>query len=228
MASTMETRMVEVEKWLEKTAYSQFQFQMKMDSFHDEMRDFKDKMDSFHDEMREFKDEMSEFKDEMSQFKTEQQRDTREMKRAWGELANKMGTIVEDIVVPNIPRILRDHFGVEELVMMAPRIRRRHPEDRARTREFDVLALTEDTLFVNETKSTIRLSDIKTFAENYREVVEYFPEYRAYTVIPIMSSLSILPELIHAMTKEGIYAMGMGEDNMELLNGEELGSEPAT
>jgi hypothetical protein len=36
----------------------------------------------------------------------------------WGELANKMGTLVEDIVAPNIPRIAKRYFGAEELEVM--------------------------------------------------------------------------------------------------------------
>jgi chromosome segregation ATPase len=47
----------------------------------------------FKKEMREFKDEMREFKDEMSNFK-------RESNKQWGALANKMGTIDEDLIAP--------------------------------------------------------------------------------------------------------------------------------
>ncbi|MEX2444121.1 MAG: hypothetical protein WD492_10970 [Alkalispirochaeta sp.] len=205
-----------VEKWLEKTAYAQFQYQMKLDAFHDDMQDFKN-------EMQDFKDEMQDFKDEMARHRDDQRREMREMNRKWGELANKMGTIVEDIVMPNLPGILRDHFGVEDSVTTAPRIRRRHPTDRSRRREFDAIIVTEDTVFVNETKSTVRFSDVERFADNYREVLEFFPEYADYTVVPIMSSLNIPPDIVAALTARGIFAMGMGEDNMVLLNAEELG-----
>jgi hypothetical protein len=209
MSVVLERRVHAIEKWLEKTAYAQFQYQMKLDTFHDEMADFKD--------------EMADFKDEMSVYKDEARREIREMNRKWGELANKMGTIVEDIVLPNLPGILREHFGVEETVMVAPRIRRRHPLDRSRTREFDTVIVTDDTVFLNETKSSMRMSHIEHFAGNYHEVTEYFPEYADYTVIPIMSSLYIPPEMVAALTERGIFAMGMGEDNMELLNATELG-----
>jgi hypothetical protein len=195
MSTMLETRVSTVEKWLEKTAYAQFEYQMKLNAFHDEMQ----------------------------VFKNEQRRETREMNRKWGELANKMGTMIEDIVLPNLPGILREHFGVEETVMTAPRIRRRHPHDRSRSREFDAIVVSDDTVFVNETKSTVRPTDIERFAESYREVLEYFPEYADYTVVPIMSSLYIPPETVAELTKRRIFAMAMGEDNMELLNAGELG-----
>lgn len=216
MSTTLEGRVTTVERWLEKTGYAQFEYQMKLDTFHDEMREFKD-------EMTDFKREMTDFKREMAEFKDEQRRDRREMNVKWGELANKMGTIVEDIVMPNLPGILKNHFGVEQPLMTAPRIRRRYPGDPSRLREFDAIIVTEDTVFINETKSTVRIADIERFAASHREVLEYFPEYAGYAVIPIMSSLNMPTEIVAALTDRGIFAMGMGEENMALLNATELG-----
>jgi hypothetical protein len=228
MSTTLEGRVTTVERWLEKTVYAQFEYQMKLDTFHEEMREFKDEMTDFKREMTDFKREMAEFKDEMAEFKDEQRRDRREMNVKWGELANKMGTIVEDIVMPNLPGILRNHFGVDQPLMTAPRIRRRHPGDPSRLREFDAIIVTEDTVFINETKSTVRFADIERFAASHREVLEYFPEYAGYTVIPIMSSLHMPTEIVAALTERGIFAMAMGEENMALLNAAELGRPGAT
>jgi len=46
-------------------------------------------------DMRELKKEMSEFKDEMREFREESERDRKRMNKAWGDLANKLGTTVE-------------------------------------------------------------------------------------------------------------------------------------
>ena len=37
------------------------------------------------------------------------------MNKRWGELANKMGTVVEDIVAPSIRRLAREMFDCGEL-----------------------------------------------------------------------------------------------------------------
>ena len=255
MPTRLETKVHAIEKWIEKTAYAQWQYQMKLDKFHDEIQEFKDDTQLFKDEVREFKEDTQRFKDEMREYKEdtqrfkdevreykesgqrfhddtnkfieEQKRERREMNRKWGELANKMGTIVEDIVLPNLPGILRKHFGVDEAVMTAPRIKRRHPEDRSRVREFDAVVVTEDGIFVNETKSSLRMSDIERFDANYREVIEYFPEHAQLQVVPIMSALYIEPTMLNTLTERGIFAMGLGDENMELLNATELGR-PAT
>lgn len=223
MSVELETRVHAIEKWLEKTAYAQFQYQMKLDGLHDEMQVFKDEMQDFKDEMKDFKDEMKDFKKEMADYKEEGRRERREMNVKWGEIANKMGTIVEDIVIPNLTGILREHWGITETVLVAPRIKRRHPTDRSRSREFDGIIVTDDMVLINETKSTLRIADIDKFAADYREVIEYFPEYADHTVVPVMSSLYIAPDIVSALTERGIFALGMGDENMELLNAADLG-----
>ena len=42
-------------------------------------------------------------------------RERQEMNKRWGELANKMGTVVEDIVAPSIRRLAREMFDCGEL-----------------------------------------------------------------------------------------------------------------
>ncbi|MDI6889845.1 MAG: hypothetical protein QMC83_02740 [Thermodesulfovibrionales bacterium] len=68
-------------------------------------------------ELRLFKDEMKAFKDEMKQI-------NREMNIKWGEMANKLGTIVEDLVAPSIPGIVNEEFGLEVTDLMVRRKKR--------------------------------------------------------------------------------------------------------
>ena len=50
---------------------------------------------------------------ELRAFKEDNRLENREMNRKWGELANKMGTMVEDLVAPSLPRIVQEQFGLE-------------------------------------------------------------------------------------------------------------------
>ena len=174
--------------------------------------------ESFRREMKEFKDEMKEFKDEMKEFREEERRSRIDMNKRWGELANKMGTIVEDIVAPNIPHIAKTYFGVEKLDFFGIRIQKAHPKGDGKKKEFDVIAVSKDYLFLNETKSTPRRNYLDEFAEEYRLVFEYFPEYKGKILIPIFSSLSLPEEVVSFLTKHGIFAMAMTGETMELLN----------
>ncbi len=81
-----------------------------LDRLEKEMREFKKEMQDFKDEMRAFKDEMLDFKDEMRAFKDETRRDRKEMNKRWGELSNKMGTVVEDIISPATRPVIIKYF----------------------------------------------------------------------------------------------------------------------
>ena len=229
MSTVLEPRVSELEKSLKELAYAQLRTERSLEElseelkvFKDEMRGFKNEMLEFKNEMREFKDEMRGFKDEMLEFKNESQRQHRDMQRRWGDLANRLGTVVEDIVAPNIPGIIARYFGTEEPDVLMVRPRKKHPQDPSRRREFDVIAVTADRIFVNETKSRLRPDDIAAFAANHREVLEYFPEYAGRQIVPIISTLYIADDILAVLTRNGIYAMAMSGDTMALLNAEEL------
>jgi hypothetical protein len=166
-------------------------------------------LESFSEEMREFKDEMRASK--------------KEMDRKWGELANKMGTVVEDIILPGFPGILKRYFNTEAEIIM-PRVKRRHPRDRSRRREFDIVAVDAERLFLNETKSTPRMQYVEEFVRTYGEVREYFPEYAEKVLVPIFSSFYLDEESVAVLTAHGCYAMTMGEDHLDIVNFEAVGA----
>lgn len=77
--------------------------------------------------------------EEMRVFKDEMRASKKDADERWGELANKMGTLAEDIVAPSIPKVFQALFGVEDPDWYV-RVRRRHRADRSRRVEFDVVA----------------------------------------------------------------------------------------
>ncbi len=54
------------------------------------------------------------------------------------------------------------------------------------------------------------------------DIYGYFPEYQGKEIIPIFAGLFIHDNLLRYLTKYRIYALGMGEQTMELLNWEQL------
>ena len=185
------------------------------------LRRLETSLEAFKDEMRAFKDEMRAFKDEMRAFKDEVNEDRKRINKMWGELANKMGTLVEDIVAPNIGGIARRYFGCEKLDFFAIRIMKRDVKG-DKVREFDVIAVWDDKVIINETKSTPRMDYINEFIEVLKEITDYFPEYKDKEIIPIFSSLYLPDRVIEYLTKNKIYAMAMKDDTMDLLNFEEI------
>lgn len=178
-----------------------------------EMREFKEEMRAFKDEMRAFKDEMRAFKEESRQFRIE-------MNRKWGELSHKLGTMAEDLVAPSIPRVLQQvvRCPAEDIQSMAVRVRRQHPADPGRIREFDVVAVCSDYVLINETKSRLDPGLIQDFADRMPTAREFFPEYAARKFIGAIASLYVDQSLVLYGEKLGLIVLGFGTDVMEVLN----------
>jgi len=172
--------------------------------------------------LRRLETSLEAFKDEMRAFKNEVNEDRKRMNKMWGELANKMGTLVEDIVAPNIAGVARRYFGAEELEDFMIRRRKRNTKDKNKVREFDVIAVWDDKVIINETKSTPRIDYINEFIDVLKEITSYFPEYRDKQIIPIFSSLYLPEDIVDYLTRNKIYAMGMNDDTMDLLNFEKV------
>lgn len=155
---------------------------------------------------------------ELREFKEDMRRDRIEMNRKWGELANKMGTLVEDMVIPNIGGIAKRYFKCEDFEFFAARVKKKNTKDRSKQREFDIIAVCDDRVIVNETKSTPRTNYIDDFIVALNEFYDYFPEYKGKKLIPIFASLYLQDDVVIYLTKNGIYAMAIKEDTMDLLN----------
>lgn len=143
----------------------------------------------------------------------------RENNKLWSDLAKKMGTVVEDIVAPSMERIALENLDFGEIEDFNVRRLKRHPLTKQR-REFDVLVVGPKNVLLNETKSTATSESAKEFADFVKsgEFFGYFPEYRDKKVVPVYSALFIPENVIAQLTKEGIYAVGMGNETMRVLN----------
>jgi len=119
----------------------------------------------------------------------------KELREEAGRFDNKMGTLVENMMAPSIPGIAKAYFGDSDFDSFAVRVQKKRAGRPGEKREFDMIAVSEKNFYVNETKSSPR------------------PEY-----VSIFSSLYIPDNVVMHLTRHGIYAMGLKEDSMELLN----------
>jgi hypothetical protein len=160
-------------------------------------------------EMRAFKDEMRAFKDEMRQQSTE-------MNRKWGDLSNKLGTLVEDLVAPSLPRIVETELG-EAVIDLMPRRKRRLPD--GRVREFDAVAITAGTLYLNSTKASLRSAAVDRFVEEEIPAFrEFFPEYAGLPLVGILASLAVEDSVLRYAEKSGLLVLATGDELMEVKN----------
>lgn len=222
---TLEDALIDTNRSIHSLALHIERLSLEMRTFKNEMREFKDEMRAFKDEMREFKNEMGEFKSEMLDFKTytieTNARVEQELKAARqrdAELSDKMGTLAEDMVAPSIPRILAEVVGCTETPRMAG-VRMRKKTADGRAKEYDVVAVCDDFILVNETKSRLRPADITEFAEHLaQEVHDFWPEYAGKTIIGSLAALYVDPSLISYGEKQGLIVLGVQDGLMTILN----------
>ena len=158
---------------------------------------------------------MKTFKDEMCAFKEEGREQNREMNRRWGELADKMGTMVGDLVAPNLPRIVREVLEQDVLDLCERRCRRLAD---GRSRAFDAVAITADLICLNSTKSTLRNADVDRFVEEIASFREFFPEYQHLPLVGILASLAVEESVLNYAEKQGFVVLAVGDQVMEVKN----------
>ncbi|MBL7065610.1 MAG: hypothetical protein ISS49_15575, partial [Anaerolineae bacterium] len=146
--------------------------------------------------------------------------DRRELARQLGDISHKLGTVVEDIIAPSLRRMACDELGCGDELFYAVRLSKTHVGDSGRRREFDAFYVGEEAVMLNESKATARPEYAKSFAQFVRngEFLSYFPEYADTPIIPVFSSLYLPTDIVTYLTKQGIYAVAMGEDTMCVLN----------
>lgn len=228
--SALAARRAEAESQFLKEQIKELKNQMK--DFKDEMKDFKDEMKEFKNDMVVFRDgvekTIAELKNTTSELKTttaqlskELSDSKAEMNKRWGDLSNKLGTVVEDIVAPNIPTVAKKYFKIEHIqrLMMNLYI---ESETLKKEKEFDLILVAKDIVLLNETKTTIRQNYLDDCVQSLPEFFEFFPELKGKKSIPIFSSLRFTPQQLACLTKHKIYAMSMSGSTMELLNFEAI------
>jgi hypothetical protein len=152
---------------------------------------------------------------ELRGFKDEMRQQNREMNIKWGELANKMGTMAEDLVAPSLPRIVKEEFGLEVTDLT---IRRKKKLKDGSSREYDALTIANGYVFLNSTKSALRPSDVERLIEEITEFRDVFPEYKKHKIISILASLYADKSIIKRAEKVGFLVLAVGDQLMEVRN----------
>ncbi|MFQ5613975.1 MAG: hypothetical protein ACE5H9_17780 [Anaerolineae bacterium] len=165
---------------------------------------------------------------DLQAYREEWRAEARQMNRHWGELANKMGTLTEDLVAPSLPRILRAVIACpeDEVVSIAVRVRRAHPVERGLGQEFDVVVSCGEYALFNETKSNLTPADVDILLVKLASARDYFPEYRDYKLLGSVASLYVDASLVRYASRQGVLVLAVGDELMDVQN--ETGFRPQT
>ena len=169
--------------------------------------------------LAEFRAQAEKDRQQAEKDRAEAKRERRELARQLGDISNRLGTIVEDIIAPSLRRMMGHEFDCGQLEFFGRRIEKYHPVSRLR-REFDVIGIGDKAILLNETKAYARPEYVKEAVSFLQsgEFFEYYPELRGKPLIPVFSSLYIPADIVAHLTRQGIYAVGMGDEAMTVLN----------
>ena len=185
---------------------------------------FKEKTDATLERMEE---NTAKLKEDLRASQDRMEWDHRNLNKQLGEIANKQGRMTEDLVAPSICRILQEVVNCPPNLGCGLLVRPRliNPNNRSRTKEFDVIAECGDYVLVNETKSNLKPTDINKLMKTIQEVREYFPEYRDRKIIGSLATLYVDDSLIKFASRKGVLILAVGDELMDVMN--EPGFNPA-
>ena len=146
------------------------------------------------------------------------EKERKEFNRQLAGISDRLGNLIEDMVAPNAPRIARALFKDDDVQTSAVRVRRRHPSDPGRNIEIDLLVVGRRHLLVCEAKSSVTAEKAAAFLEKARSIPEFFPEFSGFAVLSMIASVAIESSLVACLSRLHIYAMGFGDETMEILN----------
>jgi len=210
----LEEALIELAKAQKKTEEELVELKNEMLEFKNEMRDFKN-------EMRDFKNEMLEFKNWSKKMIEWNKRMINRMNKQWGNLANKLGKLVEDIFGPSADIIIQKYFGCKPNDVS---LRRKIVRD-GEILEIDIMAVCEKErkFFVFEVKGDPdRQSNIDDFVRKMRRIEEILREYAGYEKHWIYAGLNMKKGTIDKLSKRGIYALIFKGDVFEIPNVNEV------
>jgi hypothetical protein len=147
-------------------------------------------------------------------------KDVKANTRQWGNLANRLGTLVEDFFIPSIDIVIEKRFDCK-VRRISPRLLERLNGNEM---EIDILVESNDKrVFIIEVKSKPdKIDYIDYFREKLDRFLIFFPEYTDYKLIPIYAGLNMNQSTINKLTNENIYAMIIKGDMLEIPNYEEV------
>ncbi len=222
MAAPMMRRVQSLEEMMADLIRSQNRTDEQLRRTDEQLQRTDEQLQRFSLEMSDYKESTDRIIERLDQTVARMDRRAAESSRQWGALANKMGTMVEDLVAPSIGRILQQTVDCPEdkAHILGVRLKGISSLDESRTREFDTMAVCGNYLLVNETKSTLTTDDIQRFIEVLPTVAEYYPRYANHQIIGAVASLYVKEDVVRYGERQGLIVLGWGEWSMDVLNSE--------
>ena len=199
---------LKLEKRLEALTQNVQRLQESQETLTQSVQKLEKSQESFTRNVQRFQDEMKEFKIEIN--------------KKWGELANRLGTLAEDIFGPGIPYLLKSLGFETEAYFFDLEV-----GPKGRRRQYDVLifARAEDgreKVFVAEVKNQGRSDDFNQMKSSLEALPELFPAVKGKGIVPVLAAFRFDEGVETYANKRGVLLVRMGGEYLEPLNSDVL------
>jgi len=182
-------------------------------------KEMKERDERLERERKEWEERLQkEMKERDEKWERERKELVKEWNLKWGELANRLGTMVEDLVYPSLPRIIKEEFGID-VEFIAVDVKKRI---NGREKEYDAVAIAGNYVFINSTKSKLKNKDVDDFVNDILEFRTFFSEHADKKLIGILATLRIDEGVLKYAEKTGFLVLAVGEKLMEVKNSKDF------
>ncbi len=164
-------------------------------------------------------DEQAKRQAEHEVWRKEQEKFQAKRDKQMGELSNKLGTLVEDFVIPNMEELFHElvpSVDIDDIVTYA-RVKRVHRPTMQQL-EIDAMAEGGNVVLVNETKSTMKVDYVDNFLGVLAIFRRFFGEYQEFKVLGMISSLYIDPSIVKYAARQGLLVAALKPGLLQVMN----------
>ncbi len=178
-------------------------------------------------DMQESRVEMKEFRERMDELRASQKETDRQLKETDRRLKetdrrfnSQWGRLVESLVEGNLAVLLRTR-GIEVHTTMSNVKTHFIRDDGVRqNKEFDILVVNGADVVVVEVKTTLTPDKVRHFLSSMRDIMRYFPDYRARRVYGAVAYVRSESEAAVHAERRGLFVVRATGDSASIVNGE--------
>ncbi|MBF0591919.1 MAG: hypothetical protein HQL02_07515 [Nitrospirae bacterium] len=140
---------------------------------------------------------------------------TRDLNKRLGEISNKAGTLVEDIIAPGAIPLIERYFKCRPYYS-GQRIKREKGDLNC---EVDLLLMCKDKAFMIETKSHPDSRDVTEILTKTKTLANFFPDCTGKQIIPMLASIVVDKSVVNYANKQGLYVVAYRQwEYLDILN----------
>jgi hypothetical protein len=143
----------------------------------------------------------------------------RDLGKQFGDLGNRLGQFVEEMVAPALVQLLQ-----ERGIAVTQVSRRTSSKRKGAAMEVDLLAVNDTDVVAVEVKSHLSAEDVRRQLERLGKFKMAFPQYRGYRVLGAVAAMVVPEEPGREAVEAGLFVLSPSGETMRILNDE--GFEP--